>query len=220
MTEPGFARIPRTSSLRDSALTQLRQAVVSGKVLPGQVVSASSLAREMGVSVSPVREAALVLVDEGMLEPVRNKGFRVVPLTDKDRREVYQLRLLLEVPATVALADVDLSSYVETLEAHVQATEEAALANDVEALLAHDRDFHLALLSIGGNQRLVDLVASLRDQTRLYGLSVLASRGTLVENTAAEHRKILEALLRGDRNGVERIVTKHLTHLMSDWADE
>lgn len=210
-------RLDQGDSLRDQALRVLRQAIVSGQIHADGLYSATALARQLGVSVSPVREAMLTLVNEGTMEPVRNRGFRVVPLEPKDLDEIVQLRMLLEVPAVCGLAQLELKDQLPDLERQAHAIERAATDGDVPRFLAADRDFHLALLELTGNHRLVALVARLRDQTRLYGMQALASRGLLTES-AAEHSSILRALSEGDPVAVEQLMTRHLSHIKNEWS--
>ena len=90
--------------MREQALALLREALVSGRITDGVVDSSKALAAELGVSNGPVREAMLALVGDGLMEAVPNKGFRTVPLTEADLAEVYEMRLLLEVPVIARLA--------------------------------------------------------------------------------------------------------------------
>src|SRR6516162_9889095 len=94
----GTTSLERTS-LRDRALTAIKQALITGQIVPGVVYSAASLAAELGVSNSPVREAMLALVDDGLMEAVPNRGYRAVALSPGDMAEIAQLRVFLEVPA-------------------------------------------------------------------------------------------------------------------------
>ncbi len=208
--------LERDESLRDKALRIVRQAIVSGEIKSGEVCSATALARQLGVSVSPVREAMLTLVNAGIMEPVRNIGFRVAELTPADLDEVFELRLLLEVPAVRALAEADLTGERDRLDELVQATEVSAAASDVNTFLAADREFHLALIELHGNGRLLDWVAILRDQTRLYGLRE-SDAHTLTE-AADEHRQILNAVLAGDGEEADGLLRAHLAHTRTDWA--
>jgi DNA-binding GntR family transcriptional regulator len=210
-------RLLRGDSLRDRALDVLRQAVVSGQIRSGELYSAAALARELGVSLSPVREAMLTLVNEGIMEPVRNRGFRVVPLTEHDLEEIVRLRELLEVPAVRHLADVDLTAELPALREQAAAIERAAEQGDVTLFLSADREFHLALLQLTGNRRLAEIVANLRDQTRLYGLYDLAGEGMLT-SSAAEHRQILHALAQRDGAEAARLMQHHLSHITAEWS--
>jgi DNA-binding GntR family transcriptional regulator len=205
-------------NLRDQALAVIRQALVAGEIRPGSIYSASGMATRLGTSNGPVREAMLTLVNQGVMEVVPNRGFRVTPITDKDLDEVHQLRLLLEVPAVRQLAQRDNTEHAETLRGHARRCMQAAEHRDMTVLLEADRDFHLSMLGLLENRRLVQLVEMLRDQTRLYGLRTLAEEGKLVA-TALEHFDLLEAVLSGDADKAAAEMARHLAHVRGDWAD-
>jgi DNA-binding GntR family transcriptional regulator len=205
------------TSLRDQALTAIRQALITGRIVPGTVYSAASLAAELGVSNSPVREAMLALVDDGLMEAVPNRGYRAVTLTDADLAEIAQLRLLLEVPAAGLAAEIGLGDRVGDLSELVRTIERSAAARDLSGNLEADRRFHLLLVGACGNGRLTDAVARLRDQTRLYNLPALAASGALVAS-AAEHGRILDAVAGGERARAEALMRAHLAHITADWS--
>ena len=206
------------TSLREQALALLREAVITGRIADGVVYSSKALAAELGVSNGPIREAMLALVDDGLMEAVPNKGFRSVPLTPADLAEIYEMRLLLEVPAVARLATGDLpGDQVARLTGLVNTIEQAARSGDLIGNLAADRDFHLTLLAAGGNRRLVSAVARLRDQTRLDNLRALNADGRIVAS-ADEHRPLLTAILRHDERTAERLMRQHLEHIRQDWS--
>lgn len=204
-------------SLREQALVIVRQAIVSGEIGPDEIYSASALATRLGVSNSPVREAMLTLVNQGILEPVRNRGYRIVPIGEHDLDEIGELRRMLEVPGVVALVDRASDEEIEALRPVATEIDTAARAGDVPLFLEADRRFHLGLLELGGNARLVSTVAQLRDQTRLYGVSALAEQGVL-QRTAPEHFQILDALLARDPERAAEVMTCHLDHIRGEWA--
>jgi DNA-binding GntR family transcriptional regulator len=205
------------TSLRDQALTAIRHALVTGQIVPGVVYSAASLAAELGVSNSPVREAMLALVDDGLMEAVPNRGFRPVSHSQADLAEIAQLRRFLEIPAAGQAAETDLGDCLGTLRELVEVIERTAADGDVAANLEADRQFHLSLVDACGNRRLTDLVARLRDQTRLYNLRNLAASGVLTAS-AAEHRPLLNAVADHDRARAEDLMRGHLAHLTTDWS--
>lgn len=208
----------RQTSLRDQALAVLKLRLVSGDLAPGEIYSAAALATELGVSNSPLREAMLTLVNQGLMETVRNRGFRVVPLSDKERRNVYDLRVLLEVPSMARLASMpevkarrkEFSSIADEIVA-------AAVEGDIVGYLDADLRFHLGLLGLLGNDLLVTIVGNLRDQTRQFGLRALSRAGALVKS-AEEHHAILNAIVKGDAKLTTALMTKHLAHIRGDWA--
>jgi DNA-binding GntR family transcriptional regulator len=204
-------------SLRHQATIAIRAAVITGEIEAGHIYSAPSLAARFGVSATPVREAMLDLVSEGLAEPVRNRGFRIIEATAADLDEIFELRLLLEVPTVGRLAGSlsreDAERYASLATNIVSAAEQG----DLPRFLDSDRRFHLGLLGLLGNQRLVDFVDRLRLQSRLPGLDVLAESGALVV-TANEHVEIVDALIEGSSKKVERLMTRHLRHTRGVWA--
>lgn len=206
-------------SLRDQALRVIREGMVSGELEPGGIYSATALANQLGVSASPVREAMLTLVNQGLMEAVRNRGFRVLPLDDEDRREIYEMRVLLEVPVTAALAGrQEIIDDYATFHAVADEIVDFARAGDLIHYLDADRRFHLGLLGFSNNERVVTTIDGLRDQTRLYGLKSLSEKGTLVAS-AEEHLPILDAIVAGDSDRVRELMQHHLRHIRGDWAD-
>lgn len=205
-------------SLREQALAVIRHALITGDIASGEIYSATSLATQLGVSNSPVREAMLALVSEGIMEPVPNRGYRVVPLSDVDRQHIFELRVMLEVPAMRRVAEQGIDESHQTqLRDFASEVTNAATNGDIVAYLEADRQFHLGLMALLGNPRLTGLVERLRDQTRLYGLNDLSEHG-LLRPSADEHVPILEAAARGDVELVERLMTAHLGHIQGDWS--
>jgi DNA-binding GntR family transcriptional regulator len=210
-------RAIRRRNLREEAVEVLRAAILGGELEPGSIHSAVSLAERLGVSPTPVREAMLELSRDGLVDALPNRGFRVTVIDDKDLDEVYELRMLLEIPAMKLVIERASDEALEQLEQPLVALERAADRNDVAAFLVADREFHLALLALADNGRMGEIVASLRDQTRIVGMHSLAEAGAL-EATAAEHRPILDAVRARDVETARSRMTTHLEHTRRDWA--
>ncbi|MEX2645135.1 MAG: GntR family transcriptional regulator [Gaiellaceae bacterium] len=207
------------TSLRERAAQAIRAGIITGEIGPGEIYSTPVLAERLGVSATPVREAMLDLANEGLVEPVRNRGFRVVPLTEADLDEIFELRMLLEVPTMVRVADiVDTvpAATVSEFRALADEIEKFAKAGDLVQFLDADRKFHVGLIELLGNRRLAELVGRLRDHSRLYGLRRL-DRAALVAS-AGEHRGILDAIARGDKKNVKTLMQQHLGHTRGIWA--
>jgi DNA-binding GntR family transcriptional regulator len=204
-------------SLREQVTHALRAALVAGELRPGIVYSAPVLAGEFGVSATPVREAMLDLAKEGLVEVVRNKGFRVIGLTEQDLDDFTEIRELIEIPATVRVAETATRDQLEPLRAHARAVVDAAREGDLVAYIEADRLFHLGLLALHGNRHLVDTVRELRSRSRLYGLQTLVSADRLVDS-AEEHERLLDAMLARDLDAVEHLIAEHLGHVRRLWA--
>ncbi|MDT4923967.1 MAG: hypothetical protein QOG01_1680 [Pseudonocardiales bacterium] len=213
----GQVRTLKQTNLREQAVEVIRASIVGGELVPGEVYSATTLSARLGVSATPVREAMLDLANDGLVEAVRNRGFRILTVADQDLDEISELRKMLEVPAVRLVVKRATDAELDALEANVSSIERAAARNDLAAFLREDRTFHLALLALSGNGRLVRLVSQLRDQTRLMGLRNLAESGMLAES-AAEHRTILDAVRTRDARRAETLVREHLDHTRGAWA--
>ena len=93
----------------------------------------------------------------------------------------------------------------------------SAVKGDLIAYVEADLTFHLGLLALAGNDRLVEVVRDLRRRSRLYGLTALVAAGRL-KASAEEHLELLDALLARDEQGVHEIMTRHLGHVRGLWA--
>ncbi|MER5355230.1 GntR family transcriptional regulator [Kitasatospora sp. NPDC002551] len=205
--------------LRDQVAHALRAALISGELRPGVVYSAPALAADFGVSATPVREAMLDLAREGLVEAVRNKGFRVTELTERDLDDFTEIRALIEVPTVGRVARTANADQLEALRPQAEAIVAAAGKQDLIGYLEADRQFHLDLLGLAGNTRLVEVVGDLRKRSRLYGLNRLAERGELV-SSAEEHLELLDLMIAGDAPAAESCMTRHLGHVRSLWAED
>ena len=207
----------RADSLREKVTRALEAAVVAGEMEPGVIYSAPALAERFGVSATPVREAMLDLVGEGMVEPVRNRGFRVVEVSEADLDQISQIRLLLEVPIMGQVAKLLTPQRAAELSELGQRIEVAAERGDLIQYLDCDRQFHSEMVSIIGNPRLTDLVDRLRRQARLFGLQQLADTGRLLAS-AQEHRAMIRMLQTGDVAASESLMSAHIGHTRGLWA--
>ncbi|MFF4081169.1 GntR family transcriptional regulator [Streptomyces sp. NPDC087218] len=205
--------------LRDQVANALRAALIAGELRPGVVYSAPALAAEFGVSATPVREAMLDLAREGLVEAVRNKGFRVTELTEQDLDDFTEIRAMIEVPTIGRIAAMGLGEELEALRPLARAIVDAAAEQDIIGYLEADRRFHLELLGLAGNRRLVEEVGNLRKRSRLFGLNKLAETGKLVQS-AEEHVQLLDLIAAGDVQGAESCMLAHMSHVRSLWAEE
>lgn len=206
-------------SLREQIVGVLRAAVVAGQMRPGVVYSVPMIADQFCVSATPVREAMLDLAKEGLVEPVRNRGFRVTELANEDLDHITELRALIEVPTVAGLAAVIEEADIEALRPLAQAIVDSAEDGDLIRYLEEDRCFHLRLLGLAGNPRLVAVVRDLRSQTRLYGLDQLVKQRRLTAS-ATEHVELLDALAERDSPRAEQVMRRHIGHVRGIWAAE
>ncbi|MFD7458268.1 MULTISPECIES: GntR family transcriptional regulator [unclassified Streptomyces] len=207
----------KRSSYRERVADALRAALITGELRPGAVYSAPALAARFGVSATPVREALLDLVKEGLVDAVPNKGFRVTAVSERQLDEYTHVRALIEIPTVVGLAGTAEPAALQALRPTAEEIVTAAAAGDLIAYVEADTRFHLGLLALAGNGHLVEVVRDLRGRSRLYGLTALAEAGRL-RASAEEHLELLDALLAGDAPAVRAVMTRHLGHVRGLWA--
>lgn len=203
--------------LRDQVAHALRAALISGELRPGEVYSAPALAEDFGISATPVREAMLDLAREGLVEPLRNKGFRITEVNERDLDQYTEIRTLIEVPMVGRITRTASKEALEALRPIAEEIVRAAHDHDLIGYLEADRRFHLSLLALSGNDRLVETVGDLRKRSRLYGLTTLDQRGELIPS-AQEHLELLDLMLSGHAEAAEQCMTRHLAHVRSLWA--
>jgi DNA-binding GntR family transcriptional regulator len=207
----------RADSLREQVSRALEAALVAGELQPGEIYSAPGLAERFGVSATPVREAMLDLLKDGFVEVVRNKGFRVLEMSENDLDQISQIRLLLEVPTTARVAGALAPEKFEMLAMLAEEITGAASRGHIIRYLDADRRFHVELISTLGNPRLTELVDRFRRQTRLFGLDDLARSGRLIAS-AQEHYELLVTLRAGDADAATRLMNAHIGHTRGLWA--
>lgn len=153
-------------SLREEALEEIRTAISVGDLGEDRIFSAAGLAKTLGMSLSPVREAMMSLVADGTVEAVPNRGYRLAPVTPEDLEEILTLRRLLAGPAVVALCEARDLQVVRVLRDAAAAAVTAAEAGDRKSFFAADRTFHALVLEHGLGPRAAAIGLHLRDQSR------------------------------------------------------
>lgn len=212
-------RLSKQPSIRDTVKKALRSAIISGEMQPGVVYSAPTLGEQFGVSATPIREAMLDLAREGLVVALPNRGFQVTEVSAKDLNEVTELRLLLEPPAVERATPLIPDEAFPALREQADLIVTHAERGELVGYLSADSDFHLAILRYAQNERLIELVASLRSQTRLYGLAALFEQGRLAAS-AQEHHVMLDAIQQRDAARARELVYAHIEHVRTDWAGD
>ncbi|MFH8497134.1 GntR family transcriptional regulator [Streptomyces coeruleorubidus] len=203
--------VVQRSSVRGQIVDALRAALVAGDLRPGEVYSAPVLGERFGVSATPVREAMQQLAIEGAVEVVPNRGFRVVERGARELAELAEVRALIEVPVMLRMARTVPAERWAELRPLAEATVRAASSGCRATYAESDRGFHRAVLSLSGNQQLVQIAEDLhrRAQWPLVGSGPgMRGRADLVAD-AHEHTALLDALIARDLDVVRALVGEH-----------
>ncbi|GAA0981743.1 GntR family transcriptional regulator [Nocardiopsis sp. NPDC006198] len=216
-TTPVLGSLAEPTSLRSRVTQVLREAMVAGELAPDTIYSAPALAERLGVSATPVREAMMELTREGLVETIRHRGYRVVELGDVALDEIIELRALIEVPTVGRVAGTATAEQVARLRPLADRLTETAESGELREFVAADTAFHLQLLAIAGNARIVEEVRRLRGMSRLSALRRLHQEGRLTA-TAREHHALLDRVEARDAPGAEALMRHHLGHVRGVWA--
>lgn len=214
----GFVGMVAGPSFRDQARQYIRGLIVTGQMQRDEIYSVPSIAAQLQVSATPVREALLDLSREGLLEPVRNRGFRVVALSPKELSDTFAIRLLLEVPSIADLARKGpTTAQMAELRRLAGVILRAATESDRIRFLEADRQFHIALIDLLENKVLSETVATLRDRVRLFGLADPRTKDHLA-TSASEHFELLQAIEDCDAEAAGAVMKQHLERSRDLWA--
>jgi DNA-binding GntR family transcriptional regulator len=173
----------------------LRQRIFNRELEPGSWIDELKLAEECGISRTPLREALKVLAAEGLVTMKVRRGAYVTEVNEKDLTDVYHLLSLLESDAAGVVATRASTAELSELEG-IHAELEAAIANR-EKFFAINERFHMRLLEIADNRWRDQMVADLRKVMKLNRHNSLLKTGR-IEESLAEHRDIMAALLQRD----------------------
>lgn len=204
-------RITAPPSLAQLAADALRAMILSGTLRSGERVIENRLTAELGVSRPPLREAMLVLEQEGLLVHVPRRGAVVTPLTLHDVYEIFTLRAELERLAVELGVPVRSEARLDRCRAALRQLEQAAEDQDPGAVTERGFAFHLAVIGLAGHKRLEDTYRSLALQMRLcMAMNRRARRGLeSLRGDAARHRRILDLVEGGDTQSVQHALAHH-----------
>ena len=190
--------------LRDVVFNTLRQAILRGEMEPGERLMEIQLADKLGVSRTPIREAIRKLELEGLVIMIPRKGAEVAHITEKDMRDV------LEVRATLACRNVT-PERIEELKMANKRFEAAIISKDVVAIVDADVNFHDIIYAMTDNQRLIQIINNLREQMYRYRLEyVKDARAHSI--LISEHNDIIDKLSKKDEENTKIVIRQHITN--------
>jgi DNA-binding GntR family transcriptional regulator len=191
------------------AVDALRQLIFSGELPAGSQHLESELALRLGMSRTPIREAGLMLQAQGLVAVRARRGIRILPISIADMAEIYDVLTALESMAAAQAAERGLSdSDLSALEHTIIDMEAALDAQDRDAWAAADDRFHAELVRLGGNSRVMSIVALMGDQVRRAKSVTLFMRPLPLQSNK-DHRGVLEAIRDQDPALAQRIHKAH-----------
>lgn len=196
----------------DYAYDELRRRILTGQIPPGSVFSQTTLAREFGVSTTPLREALRRLAAEGMVQLDSHRDARVTPLTADEARNLYIIRENLDPLAAALGASSRTRNDISSIETALNRLTPLSDSTNLDAMGAH-RDFHRAIYRSSHNPLLIGILESLWDKADQYRLIGLQSQKDSAKDKARvqeEHLQIAEAVIAGEADRAREVMQRHV----------
>jgi DNA-binding GntR family transcriptional regulator len=203
----GHPPLARTAS--STAAEMIRQAIMDGRLPPGQRLTEERLARELGISRTPVREALKVLQSEGLVDAAPNRSATVRAYEPGDLEDMYQLRALLEGYAARRAAGRLSDEKLLALRASCERFEAMSPADDLREVVRENFVFHNMILEAAGSTRLSGMVRQVVELPLVYKSYVWYSPEQ-ARISQHYHRQITRALERRDAERAELVMKEHV----------
>lgn len=188
----------------------VRRAIVNGDLQPGVIVSQVQLARELGVSRTPLREALRLLQREGLVEGEPNRRVRVAPISVEDLEELFTLRVVNEAVGIRLTVPTLTASDIAELRGLIEEMDRIAELRDRERWEIPHREFHRRLVR-GFGARPARLIEELADHSERYRRAHLESGPRAWTVGPAEHSLIVDACAAGDAQEAAMLLVRHIS---------
>lgn len=204
--------------LLDEVGHRIRSRILSGDLRDGVRIVERDLAAEMGTSRGPIRDALRILELEGFVITTPRRGTRVASLTTADALEILAIRKALEPVAVGFLLDRNDAAHFARLDAVIARLEDAAAADDWQAAIAVDLEFHTLIFELSGQRRLLRIWDSLKTpMSALFGKLHLHYQN--IAEVPARHRALLASIRSGDRSRALAHSAEHVVAFQASLLD-
>jgi DNA-binding GntR family transcriptional regulator len=205
----GSGAIIQQRNLVEQVADYLTQAIISQRYAPGERLSEVQLARDLGVSRAPVREAARLLESRGLLVSQPRRGFFVRALDASELIDVFDLRLCLERHAMARLVENYDAQKEQALRRQVELMCEVALQDSDSRKIEEDLVFHRMLIDFSGNRRLLKVFDDITHELRLC-IALIGKTHAEPDTISTSHWALLDALASGDPQRCREAIDYHI----------
>jgi DNA-binding GntR family transcriptional regulator len=214
---PSRIRFTDPGLIRERVVDALRDAIIAGRLKPGERIRERELVALLGVSRSPLREAIRILETEGLITSLAYRGARVSDLSAGDLRDMLDVRIMLEsFAARLAIERLD-DAALQAMEEQVDRARAAGAQVDLEANFELGLGFHDMVVAASGNRKVVQIHESLKRHQRRYQHFAFTRVGRDLR-ALDEHADIVTALRRRDLAAVEHGLRAHLLRFHAEIA--
>jgi len=200
----------RHRTMAEYALEQLREAIIMGELPAGTPLRLDELARSLGMSISPIREAVRQLEALGLAKHVPHQGARVLDFDVEELRDLFQIRLALETLAVRRAAERFTDENGEAARGQLDRFDAAAALDDVRESMRAHTDFHFTLYDASQSPWLVALIRPAWDRCERFRPGLLSPSGSLQERHVGYDEQLLACCDNHDPDGAARALYEHL----------
>lgn len=195
--------------LRDVVFNTLRDAIMTGELLPGERLMEIKLADKLGVSRTPIREAIRKLELEGLVVNTPRKGAEVAGISAEDLRDVLEVRRTLEILAINLACDKMTDESLNELYGNIQSFKELIATKAATDIASADVGFHDIIYKSTGNNRLIQILNNIREQMYRYRLEYIKDIDSW-KRLLDEHTAIYESIKNRDRESAQTAILTHI----------
>jgi DNA-binding GntR family transcriptional regulator len=211
--------IEQHQTLRERLADYLKDSIIKGHLKPGERIAEPELAERFGISRTPVREAFRQLESEGFLTVIPRRGATVSPITDRDVKEFYTIKALLEGYAARIACPKFTEKEIRKMESLNSQMSTFTENDDVKNFLRSDNQLHDVFLEVCGNEKLFSLVHTVVQQFERLRIAALSIPGRM-KKSVSQHKDIIEAFKKKKANLVEKLVRANIEQGADVLADE
>ena len=204
-------------SVVDRVHKELREMAMTFRFLPGERLNEAILAKELGVSRTPLREALNRLSTEGFLTFSANNGFFRKPLDVKEIFDLYEFRMYLELSAVKLAVERASEEQLQDLERFSEESAREEPGRTIDDLVALDEQFHERLMNLTGNIQMLNSLQNINARIQFVRWLDMTERRS---ETQSQHKHIVAALKQRDRSESERLMRDHIAHRLDQIFDK
>src|SRR5437762_285433 len=190
---------------------RIRQRIFNRELKPGERIDEQALARDFGISRTPLREALKVLHNEGLVKLVPRRGCFVAKLTEKDVDEIYAMIGLLEAASAARAAEVATAADIARLRRVTQRMAQMAAEGNYKRYFDANLAAHETVLELAGNLWQKNVIQYLRSMCRLYPYVSVGKIPGRLEESLQEHEELLAAIEAHDSARAEAVMRRHIS---------
>ena len=207
--------ITDSTTIRKKVHAYLREQILSGEIGPQERLIEAKIAKDVGTSRTPVREALHTLEMEGLLESIPRVGYKVNTVSDQEVEEICEIRTVIETLAVRWAMEKAHARLVKELKKNIATAEQWVMQGEVKAYVDLDAQFHEIIAGLSGSRRLLELAQTLRRHMVRYRIQSIYAPDNVIRGING-HKEILAAIVTGDVETAAKAIRNHLEQSKKD----